>query len=213
MILRLASEYARFVLRPLIVVGRQFGVIFRYTAPLLICGEKLYPKPVIALFYNPFHRHAPLCEHIVGFEHERVVEIYLGVCIETQEIEHQRPGRQLPGGRHENGLVLPLLVLYPLQPALIGRTVRVVDKPVSQQVGMHHARNYGRIPLLGARTTKTPSRIQRGAGIIAIRLTVARNCKRQYRQHQKQSSHTLHDLHTKTKVTFFHKISPLWFLS
>ncbi len=99
----------------------------------------------------------PCAEHVVGPDDERVVEIDIRIGVEPMAGQHDVLP---PHGvvRHvESGLIDPVLLVNPLHAPFVELQERVIDDVVRHQVGVHHSRHRGRIPVVEPRLMEPPS--------------------------------------------------------
>ena len=117
-------------------------------------------EQIVAILENTLYVDAPCAVHIVGAEYAVVVEIYVGIGVETVENELLIGLSYFIGGGAEIGLVHPVLLVDPLHGALVEPIERILDEIVGHQVGMNCSGHCGRIPVLAASLAKTPAVVE-----------------------------------------------------
>ena len=86
-----------------------------------------------------------------------LVEIDVGVGVESVENQFTIVGGQFSLGGHERCLIHPVLFVHPLHCALVEAEKRVLDDLVGHEVGVHCAWHGGRIPDFGTSLPELPS--------------------------------------------------------
>src|ERR1700687_510444 len=91
---------------------------------------------------------APMTEHVVGVDDHLIVEVDVRQRVQTIKHQIDMVVAKRGGVSLKHSLVLPVGQTDPLQAELVIPIEWVGDKAVTQQVGLHHARNLRRMPLL-----------------------------------------------------------------
>ena len=109
---------------------------------------------------QPFDLRAPAAEHVVGREYLFVVEVDVGIGVESFEDQFDPfPGEQVGAG-FEMRFVDPVFLVGPLYAAFVEAEIGVFDDPVGHQVGVHRAGDRGRIPVVEPCLAELPVVVQ-----------------------------------------------------
>src|SRR6202451_4628553 len=120
-----------------------------------------YAQRILTGFQQRLCRDSPSAEHIVGMENRLIVEVDVGKRV--QPIEHQI-NMVVPDRRRIDlkcSLVFPVGQSDSLQAEFVIPIKWVRDEIVVQKVGVYHARNLRRMPLLDGGIV----RVSGGAGL------------------------------------------------
>jgi hypothetical protein len=107
----------------------------------------------------------PLKKHVVGAEDEGAIYVDIGACVEPFENQVEMFTIQKFAADFKATMVFPVGILNPLQLRFVVGVVGVWDQAVFQEVGMHHAGNFGRSPdcryfVIVCALPKLPSRVE-----------------------------------------------------
>lgn len=109
---------------------------------------------------QPFDLRAPAAEHVVGREYLFVVEVDVGIGVESFEDQFDPfPGEQVGAG-FEMRFVDPVFLVDPLYAAFVEAEIGVFDDSVGHQVGVHRAGDRGRIPVVEPCLAELPVVVQ-----------------------------------------------------
>ena len=106
------------------------------------------------------HINAPTAEHIVCRENLLVVEVDIGVGIQALQYKLDALFVEDVGIGGEGGDILPVLLIYPLNSALVKTEEWVFDNLVCHQVGMHNSWYGSVVPVCATRLLELPTVVQ-----------------------------------------------------
>ena len=148
-----AGEYADFLIEYSAVLGLVVAgfILVRQGVPLgnihFDGGVEIDFQYVLTGFQVGLDAGFPFAEHVVGFQYLLLVQVYVGIRIQSFEDEVDVLPSHHFGGELEGGLVYPVFFVNPLHAALVEAEERVFDDFVVHQVGVHHSGHGGGIPV------------------------------------------------------------------
>ena len=162
MVTCLAGEYAHSLVEqsPVLrlVIDSLVGVwqCLQLLKPYPCRRVEMHHELIVLLLEQVFHSHSPSAEHVVRLQDKAVIEVDIGIGVETFEHKVYVAGCPYVFSHIETCPVDPVLLVHPLDTSFVQAHIRVINQAVRHKIGMDRAGHLCRIPVVVSLLAELP---------------------------------------------------------